>query len=110
VGENWITKPFPTAINLRAVDAQGQSLENVLLEMYPVDWFSYSVSPTPILQYSTTPFGSYVFSSNPFQPSTSGYPWTMRYSNFLIKATYQSTVVYKWLPLYESLRFDYESY
>jgi hypothetical protein len=100
-GNDWITRPFPATIGIKAVDAQGQPLENVLLEMYPVDWFSYSVSPTPIVRYTTTPFGVYIFSSNPFQPSTNGYPWTMRYSNFLIKATYNSTVVYRWLPLYE---------
>ncbi|QIP15144.1 hypothetical protein G8759_22220 [Spirosoma aureum] len=101
VGDQWIIKPFPRAINLTAVDAQGKPLEGALLEVYPVDWFSYSVNPTPVLRYTTTPFGTYVFGTNPFQPSTSGYPWTMRYSNFLIKATYNSVVVYKWMPLYE---------
>ncbi|WP_020601487.1 hypothetical protein [Spirosoma spitsbergense] len=101
IGDAWVIKPFPASMRLTAVDALGQPLAGVLLEMYPVDWFSYSVSPTPILRYTTTPFGTYAFSANPFQPATSGYPWTMRYSNFLIKATFNSTVVYKWMPLCE---------
>lgn len=101
VGDQWIIKPFPGVINLKVVDAQGMPLEGASLEMYPVAWFSTSVSPTPLLQYTTFSNGQYLFPTNPFQPSTSGYPWTMRYANFLIKATYHSAVVYKWMPLYE---------
>ncbi|MBC3789070.1 hypothetical protein [Spirosoma utsteinense] len=101
VGDQWIVRPFPATIGLKAVDNQGEPLQYALLEVYPVDWFLYSVSPTPILRYSTGSDGQYIFRQNPFQPASSGYPWNMRYSNFLVKATYNSTVVYKWLPLYD---------
>ncbi|QMW01012.1 Ig-like domain-containing protein [Spirosoma foliorum] len=100
-GEAWITSPFPSKIELKAVTAQGLTLDNVRLEVYPVDWFSYAVGPSPVWQKSTDANGIMEFSSNPFQPASSGYPWTMRYSNFLIKATYNSTTVYTWMPLYD---------
>ncbi|MVM41352.1 hypothetical protein GO730_32805 [Spirosoma sp. HMF3257] len=101
VGDQWIIRPFPNTIGIKAVDAKGAPLSNVQLTVYPVDWFSNSVTSTPILNVSTTSSGVYPFFSNPYQPSTSGYPWTMRYCNFLIKATYNSVVAYKWMPLYD---------
>ncbi len=103
VGDQWIARPFPGAIGIKAVDSQGRGIDNVSLEMYPVDWFSYSVSPTPlpIQRFLTSSNGQYIFSTNPFQPASNGYPWNMRYSNFLIKATYNSVVAYNWLPLYD---------
>lgn len=101
VGEQWITKPFPNPIGIQAVDAQGKALEGVVVDIYPVEWFSLSVLPNSILRAATNNQGIYTFPANPYRPSTSGYPWNMRYCNFLIKATYNGTVVYKWMPLYE---------
>jgi len=101
VGEEWITKPFPKSIGIKTTDSRGFPLANVTLELYPVEWFSYAVLANPVVSSTTNEQGQYSFVKNPYQPSTSGYPWTMRYSNFLIKATYGSVVVYRWMPLYE---------
>ncbi|CCH53102.1 hypothetical protein BN8_02166 [Fibrisoma limi BUZ 3] len=101
LGNQWITKPFPKAIVLKAVDFQGQPLEGALLELYPVEWFSYSVKFTPALKATTLSNGTHVLQANPFQPGTNGYPWTMRYANFLVKAWYHASVVYQWMPLYD---------
>ncbi len=101
VGEEWITKPFPKTMGIKTTDSRGLPLANVTLELYPVEWFSYAVSANPVVSSTTNEQGQYLFATNPYQPSTSGYPWTMRYSNFLIKATYGSVIVYRWMPLYE---------
>ncbi len=101
VGDEWITKPFPGIIAIRTTDQQGQPLAGVSLEMYPVDWFSYAVTPTPILRPFTDITGVYSFLTNPFMAPVLGYPWHIRYANFLLKATYNGVVTYKWLPLYD---------
>ncbi|GAB4049809.1 hypothetical protein [Spirosoma litoris] len=101
VGDQWIIRPFPNTMGIKAVNASGATLANVKLELFGVDWFSYSVSTAPILTTSTNINGTYSFQTNPFQPATTGYPWTMRYANFLVKATYNSFVIYRWMPLYD---------
>ncbi len=99
--EKYITTAFPNVLKLKTVDLQGIPLKNVSIEVYPVDWFSYEVKSGPLLRVSTNLDGIYQFLSNPYQPDVSGYPWNIRYCNFLIKATYNSNIVYKWMPLYE---------
>ncbi|GAB4033169.1 hypothetical protein [Spirosoma gilvum] len=101
VGNSWILDPFPGSIGIKTVDYLGQPLGNVKLDVFPVNWFSYSVASAPVTTTMSQMDGSYTFSPNPFQPGSTGYPWLMRYSNFLIKATYNATVVYKWMPLYD---------
>ncbi|WP_338870569.1 hypothetical protein WBJ53_23110 [Spirosoma sp. SC4-14] len=101
VGDKWVTEPFPGSITIKTVDAQRKALPGVSVELYPVEWFSYSVTSTPIFHTTTTTGGLYQFASNPFQPTAINYPWHIRYGNFLIKATYNSTVAYTWMPLYD---------
>ncbi|RRB00009.1 putative Ig domain-containing protein [Larkinella rosea] len=102
VGDDWILRPFPKAIAIRAVDNKGQPVSNVILEVFPMEWFSYAVSPTPILKAATGANGIYPFATNPYGPGSLNYPWHIRYPNFLVKATYNSEVVYKWMPLYDA--------
>ncbi|GAB4029658.1 T9SS type A sorting domain-containing protein [Spirosoma gilvum] len=100
-GDQWITRPFPNTIGIKVINQQGIPLGNAAIEVYPVDWYSDSLSSRSIVNVSTDWTGLYTFPSNPFRPSTSGYPWTMRYCNFLIKVTFGATVQYKWMPLYD---------
>jgi len=100
-GDNWIVTPFPKTIAIKTLDQQGQPLAGVSLDLYPVEWFSYTLSPSPIQQEATDIDGIYRFSSNPFGVPTIGYPWHMRYCNFLVKATCNGVVSYKWLPVYD---------
>ncbi|GAB2545783.1 hypothetical protein GCM10027085_41770 [Spirosoma aerophilum] len=100
-GERYITDAFPDTIGIRVVNTQGRPLKNADLTVYPVDWFSYAVTNSPILTARTNEQGSYLFSSNPFQPARNGYPWHIRYCNFLVKAVINSVTVYTWMPLYE---------
>lgn len=102
VGETWITTPFPRQMGIKAVDHLGIPIENVSLDLYPVNWFSYAVTPTPILNTTTGMDGAYRFLTNPYQPGSNGYPWTMRYANFLLRATHNSVVTYAWMPLYDA--------
>ncbi|MBN8821975.1 MULTISPECIES: T9SS type A sorting domain-containing protein [unclassified Spirosoma] len=100
-GDQWIIRPFPNTIGVKVTNQQGTPLRNAAIEVYPVNWSSDSVSSVSILNATTNASGTYTFPSNPFQPATNGYPWTMRYCNFLIKVTYGSQVLYKWMPLYD---------
>ncbi|UFH57122.1 T9SS type A sorting domain-containing protein [Spirosoma sp. KNUC1025] len=100
-GDQWITRPFPNTIAIKATDDEGLPVEGARLDVYPVDWFSYAVADSPVVSSETQSNGTYSFPSNPFQPTAINYPWHIRYSNFLIKATYNSSVVYKWMPLYD---------
>ncbi|GAA4458289.1 hypothetical protein GCM10023189_30290 [Nibrella saemangeumensis] len=100
VGEAYITKAFPAKIQLKAVNAQGKPMDNATIEIYPIDWYSNKVTPTPVLQRQTDGRGIFEFATNPFQPSTQGYPWHIRYANFLVKAVYNNVAAYTWMPLY----------
>ncbi|GAB3033126.1 T9SS type A sorting domain-containing protein [Spirosoma pulveris] len=100
-GEKYITDAFPDTMGIQVVDAQGRPLKNTVLTVYPVNWFSYSVTNTPILTAKTTDNGRFQFSSNPYQPDTKDYPWHIRYCNFLVKAVLNSDTVYTWIPLYD---------
>lgn len=101
IGDDWIVKPFPKTIAIKTLDQQGQPLEGVSLTLYPVNWFSYTLTPTPTKRMATDLNGVYRFTNNPYGVPTLGYPWHFRYCNFLLKATYNGAVAYKWLPVYE---------
>ncbi|ADB36554.1 T9SS type A sorting domain-containing protein [Spirosoma linguale] len=100
-GEKYITDAFPDTIGIQVTNAQGRPLKNAVVTVYPVNWFSYSVTDTPILTAKTTANGIVQFSSNPYQPATKDYPWHIRYCNFLVKAVLNSVTVYTWMPLYD---------
>lgn len=100
-GDDWIVKPFPKTIAIKTLDQEGQPLEGVSLDLYPVDWFSYTLTPTPVKHVTTNLEGIYQFSTNPYGVPTVGYPWHFRYCNFLLKATYNDVVTYQWLPVYD---------
>lgn len=102
VGDAWITKPFPTTIGIKTLDYLGNPLSNVTLDLYPVEWFSNSLTATPILTNRTGTDGQVSFTGNPFQPTSQTSPWHIRYPNFLVKATYNSVVMYAWMPFYDT--------
>ncbi|GAB4020469.1 hypothetical protein GCM10028808_61720 [Spirosoma migulaei] len=101
VGDTWITDAFPNSIGIKAIDSQGKPLRNVQLDIYTVNWYSNAVTGNAIYTVITNPNGIYSFSRNPYYPLSSGFPWNIEYCNFLVKATYNSVVVYKWMPLYD---------
>ncbi|MFC5412848.1 T9SS type A sorting domain-containing protein [Larkinella bovis] len=100
-GDAWITRPFPGTIGIQVSSAQGMPLDQARLELYPVEWFSYSVKPIPVVTGYTNSQGIYDFVSNPYGPLSNDSPWHIRYPNFLLKVTYSNVVVYQWMPLYE---------
>jgi hypothetical protein len=101
--ESYITSAFPAKIQVQAVDRNGAPMEQVRVELFPVNWFSYAVPSVSLSLFSpfTNRQGTYTFYSNPFEPASVGHPWHIRYPNFLVRATYHSSTVYQWLPLYE---------
>jgi hypothetical protein len=100
-GEKYITEAFPDTIAIKVVNARRRAIKNAMVAVYPVNWFSYSVTDTPILTAKTDNNGIYQFLSNPYQPATNNFPWHIRYGNFLIKAVVNSVTVYTWMPLYD---------
>ncbi len=85
IGEEYITAAFPKKIAVRVRDSWGDPLPRAVVQTYPVDWFSYRVTPQPIERELTDDRGEYVYPSNPFGPSTSTSPWAIRYPNFLVR-------------------------
>jgi len=101
LNESYITTAFPANLIIKSTDSQGIPLENTAIDLYPVNWFSYSVSPVSSYKAGTTNKGLFRFPVNPFQPGTVDYPWHIKYSNFLVKATYKKDTLFQWMPLYE---------
>lgn len=101
VGEQYITGAFPDTMRLKVTDAQGAVLPFASVTVYPVDWYSNTLSASPIITALTNNTGYYRFSANPFGPANNGYPWHIRYCNFLIKAFYNGVASYQWMPLYD---------
>ncbi|NID08982.1 Ig-like domain-containing protein [Fibrivirga algicola] len=101
LNESYITTAFPANLIIKSTDSQGIPIENTAIDLYPVNWFSYSVSPTPSYKAGTTNKGLFRFPVNPFQPGIIDYPWHIKYSNFLVKATYKNDTLFQWMPLYD---------
>ncbi len=100
-GEQYITSAFPDTIRVKVTDSQGTILPFASVTVYPVEWYSNTLSASPVITSSTNQKGIYRFSANPFGPSTNGYPWHIRYCNFLVKAVYNGVASYQWMPLYD---------
>ncbi|RYF78803.1 MAG: T9SS type A sorting domain-containing protein [Cytophagaceae bacterium] len=101
INENYITTAFPKNIAVKLSDYQGIELGNSSIDVFPVEWFSNSLTSTPLLTASTDNKGLYQLPYNPFQPGLTNYPWHIKYCNFLIKVTHDSDIQYGWMPLYD---------
>ncbi|MBP9826915.1 hypothetical protein KBC99_00355 [Candidatus Saccharibacteria bacterium] len=72
------------------------------VSIYPVDWNSYRVTSTAVLNGTVATDGTWLLPENPFRPNSVGYPWDMRSPNFLIKASAGGRVGYRWLSLVDA--------
>jgi hypothetical protein len=96
---NYITSKFPDTIGIRVTDSIGNPLNGVSLKVYPVYWYTYSIDTIPAYSGMTNSSGKYIFSSDPFVPGINGYPWKIKYCNFLVRAIYNQDTVYAWMPV-----------
>jgi len=96
---DYITSKFPETIGILVTDSSDNPLTGVLIKTYPVYWYTYSVDTIPVYSGYTNSLGKFIYSSNPFVPETTGYPWNIKYCNFLIQAIYNQDTIYEWMPL-----------
>jgi len=92
---------FPPVMRIRALSSTGSNVSHATVTLYPVKWFSLSVTSTPALSGYTDSSGYYKFSSNPFGPgaATPRNPWDLAYCNFLVKVTSGKRTAYQWMSL-----------
>ena len=82
----------------------GGALGGVQIDVFPVEFGSKSVSPTPVLSGVTTTSGAWMLPQNPFAPGTPNKPWNLAYPDFLVRARtvsgeFAGQSNYAWLPL-----------
>lgn len=97
----YITTAFPDSIGIVVFDSQSNPVPNAEIKVYPIEWYQYSVIAAPLYSVTTNSQGDYFFSSNPFIPNSSDYPWDIRYANFLVSAKISNTINYKFMSLPE---------
>jgi hypothetical protein len=96
----YIDESFPAGISIAVRDSTGSSpLQGALVNLYPVNWYSNTLSASYAFSGSTTSDGIFQPSSNPFGPFVSGHPWEMEYPNFLVSCQLNAVSVYGWLPI-----------
>jgi len=106
---SYITQEFPLSIRIKVTDNNGGPFPNVHVRLFPVPWFSASVTNVALMSGFTDADGEFLLPSNPFGPNTADSPWNIRYPNFLVTATYNAGVAYAWMPLYDVQNFHFNS-
>jgi len=104
---SYITEEFPPSIRIKVTDNNGGPFPNVQVRLFPVPWFSSSVTNVALMSSLTDSNGEFSLPSNPFGPNTAGSPWNIRYPNFLVSAQYNTAVKYAWMPVYDVQNFHF---
>jgi len=96
----FVGSAMPSSFSVKALQG-GNPVSGANVTLYPVTWYSQSLSATPVTSGTTSSSGVFTLGSNPFQPFSVGQnlPWDMAYPNFLVKVTSASKTGYGWLPL-----------
>lgn len=104
---DYITKVFPPAFEVLVNNAAGAPQSGVDVNLYPVEWYKRAVLAAPVATGRTDAAGRFVLPSNPFGPAQPGYPWDIRYCNFLVEAKRGTATTYQWLPLDQVQNFSF---
>lgn len=102
VGKTYVTASFPTTLHILTKDSLGNNAKDVKVEVFPVEWYSNTVTATALVNTTTNATGIYTFAINPFAPNSASFPYSIRYANFLVKASKGTTSLYQWIPLYDA--------
>ncbi|MEI7818560.1 MAG: hypothetical protein WCI47_00395 [bacterium] len=96
--DHVVRDSLPGSFSVQTVNASGTALGGAVVTVYPVSWFSETVTPTALMTGSTGSNGFWALPRNPFNPGS--FPkWKLEYPNFLVKATVAGKTGYAWLPL-----------
>jgi len=96
---NYITSKFPNTMGIIVTDSSDNPLTGVSVRAYPIYWYTYSVDTISIYPGHTNSSGEFIFSSNPYVAGVTGYPWNIKFCNFLVQAIYNQDTIYEWMPL-----------
>lgn len=99
--QDYVTESFPSKIEILVTDNSGNPMPDVNVLFFPIEWYSKKVNENIYNTYVTNSDGIIEFTDNPFKPKTSGYPWDIRYPNFLVTAEYLDASIFTWLPITE---------
>lgn len=95
--DHVVTESLPDTFQVRATK-NGVPVNGAMVELFPVEWYTASVKPTPHQTGTTGADGSWTLPSNPFHPNPFDY-WKMDYPISLVKVTSGAAVGYGWLAL-----------
>lgn len=95
--DHVVVQSLPNTFKVRATK-NGSSVNGATVELYPVGWYTVSVTPTPSQTGTTGPGGSWTIPSSPFSPNPFDF-WKMDYPLLLVKVTSGTSVGYGWLAL-----------
>lgn len=99
-GAPIVDKSLPSTYSVVAKNkSTGKLASGAAVKVYPVEWFSGAVTPSPLMSGKTGAFGKWQLPRNPFAPGTAGKPWDLAFPNFLVVVTWQGRTAYRWLPL-----------
>jgi len=106
---SYITEEFPPSIRIKVTDNNGGPFPNVQVRLFPVPWFSSSVTNVALMSGFTGSNGEFLLPSDLFGQNTPDFPWNIRHPNFLVSAQYNTAVKYAWMPLYDvqNLHFNF---
>lgn len=88
----------PENIIISLTDADGSPVKDAAIRLYPVGWYSYSVSPKPIEEVRTDAAGRHVFPGDVYGHTEE---FGLGCPNIFVEAVKDGKKAYGWLPLYE---------
>ena len=95
-----VAQTLPGTYQVNVKTAAGANVAGASVKLYPVEWYSNSVTASPVVTGTTASNGLYQLSSNPFRtPESVTKPWGTVAGNFLVEVRKGSQVSYSWLPI-----------
>lgn len=103
--DSLVAAMCPRHIRISLRDAEGAPVRGARIRLYPVGWYSYSVSPDAVAERTTDRRGRCVLPGDIYGRCGE---FGLRYPNLLVEAESDGRKAYGWLPLYEvqNARFD----
>lgn len=88
----------PDRIRIKVIGPNGKAVKKAAISLYPVGWYSYSVSPEAMAVFETDSHGICSFPGDIYGRQES---FGLKYPNLFVKAEADGLQAYGWLPLYE---------
>lgn len=103
--DSLVANLCPSKINIIVLNSNDEPVKDAIIKLYPVKWYSYSVTKTPHIISRTSADGICSLNGNVY-----GYnaEFGLDCVNFLVEAEWNNKRTYGWLPLYEvqNARFE----